>query len=76
MWGLSFRASFVGFVWCVTANGYLSTFFSYYALSLYEELNMVYLFFLCLMVFYLIVATYLSAYLVSKHENDIINKIY
>lgn len=59
-----FRVSFVGFVFCVTINGYISTFFSYYALTLYEELNFVYVFFLFLMGFYLIVATYLSGYLV------------
>lgn len=62
---LSFRASFVCFVWLVTANGFLSTYFSYYALTQYEELNMVYLFFLVLMLFYLAVASYLCLSLVS-----------
>lgn len=65
-----FRVSFVGFVFCVTINGYISTFFSYYALSLYEELNIVYIFFLFLMGFYLIVATYLSGYLVSQRDQQ------
>lgn len=66
-----FRVSFVGFVFCVTINGYISTFFSYYALTLYEELNFVYIFFLFLMGFYLIVATYLSGYLVSQRPTDL-----
>jgi hypothetical protein len=60
-----FRASFVCFVWLVTANGFISTYFSYYGLTHYEEMNMVYGFFLVLMLFYLGVAGYLCLSLVS-----------